>query len=71
MLFHASAILRLLQEVRDGVERKVLDMLFTLATSHALKPVPVNFRAPRNVCSSVTTFPTFHPDRSAFISLAL
>jgi hypothetical protein len=38
--------------------------------SQALKPIPVNFDAPWNVYPSVTTFPTFHPDRSAFISLA-
>ena len=46
LLFHASAILRLLQEVRDVAEVKVLSMLVTLATPHALKPVPVNLDAP-------------------------
>ena len=45
-------------------------MSVTLATSHDHKPFPVNLDAPKNVPSSVTTFPTFHPVRSAFISLA-
>jgi hypothetical protein len=40
------------------------------AVSHALKLVPVNLDAPWNVLYSVTTFPTFHPLRSAFISPA-
>jgi hypothetical protein len=40
------------------------------AVSHALKPVPLNFDALLNVPARLTTFPTFHPDRSAFISLA-
>ena len=70
LLFHASAILRLLHVVRDVVKRKVRSMLDTLAMSHASIPVPVNLAAPANVFSSVVTFPTFHPVRSAFISLA-
>jgi hypothetical protein len=59
-----------LHVVRDVVEVKVLDMVVTTATSHVSTPVPVNFDAPLNVFSSVTTFLTFHPFRSAFISLA-
>ena len=38
--------------------------------SQALKPIPVNFGAPWNMFTNVTTFPTFHPVRSAFISIA-
>jgi hypothetical protein len=53
IVVQASAILRLLQVVRDVVEVKVLVMLVTLATSHALKPIPVNFDAPLNVSASV------------------
>ena len=40
------------------------------AVSHALKPVPVNLYALLNVWYRLPTFATFHPDRSAFISLA-
>ena len=36
----------------------------------SVPPVPLNLDAPKNVRSSETTFPTFHPLRSAFISTA-
>ena len=71
LLFHVSAILRLLHEVRDVADSKVLPMFFTLEMSHELKPVPVNFDALLNVFSSFLTLATFHLLRSAFISPAL
>ena len=40
------------------------------AVSHELNPVPANFDAPWNVLNSDVVLPTFHPVRSAFISLA-
>ena len=46
LLFHASAILRLLHVVRDVAEVKVLPMSLTLVTSHVSTPVPVNLDAP-------------------------
>jgi hypothetical protein len=45
LLFHASAIMRLLHGVRDVVEVKVSVMVVTLATSHVSTPVPVNLDA--------------------------
>ena len=42
-------------------------IVVTEAVSHEFKPVPINFVAPLNVASIVTTLATFHPLRSAFI----
>ena len=66
-----SAIRRLLHEVTDVAERKVLDILWTLGTVHEFKPLPANFDAPSNVFSIVFTLFTFHPVRSPFIATAL
>ena len=68
LLFHASAIRRLLHDVMDVAERNVLLMLVTLAMFHVGKPVPVNLDAPLNVFASVSTLATFHLLRSEFIS---
>jgi hypothetical protein len=59
-----------LHVVRDVVRWNVLIMSVTMATFHVSTPVPVNLDALLNVDVSVTTFPTFHPVRSAFISSA-
>ena len=75
LLAHASAILRLLHVVRDAEPRacptppKVLDMVVTLVTFHAFTPVPVNLDGLQNVHIRDVTLLTFHPARSAFISL--
>ena len=70
LLFHASAIRRLLHDVMDVAERKVLLMLVTLAMFHVGKPAPANLDALVNVYDSVVTLATFHPFRSEFISPA-
>ena len=60
---HASAIRRLLHEVRGVAEEpepKTLFILFTLAMSHELKPSPANLDALSNVYSSSSTLATFH-----------
>ena len=55
LLFQASAILRLLHEVRDVAELKVPPILVTLAMSHVGKPAPANLDALLNVCNSVVS----------------
>ena len=78
--FQASAILRLLHEVKDRTESKVPIVVeqdmenpmddITFATSHDAKPAPMNVDALENVLLSVVTLATFHLLRSEFISLA-
>ena len=46
MLFQASAILRLLQEVRAVASLKMPPMVFTLLMFHRSTPVPVKEAAP-------------------------
>jgi hypothetical protein len=47
LLAQASAILRLLQEVREVAPLNVLFMLVTTATFHVLSPFPKKLDAPR------------------------
>ena len=71
LLAHASAIVRLVQEVRDEAERKVPVKLPTLSVFHFVaNPVPVNFTALWNVYAIEVTLATFHPLMSTFILAA-
>jgi hypothetical protein len=70
LLFHVSAILRLLHEVKDVANWKVSAILVTLVMFHVGKPVPVNVDALLNVDDSVVTLATLHLLRSEFISPA-
>jgi len=60
LLFQASAILRLLQEVRAMALRKVLVTDFTLLTFHRSTPVPVKEDAPKKVPYKLLTEDVIH-----------
>ena len=71
LVFHASAIRRLLQDARDAAPVKVEDMeVVTFPTSHACSPTPLNLAALAKVWDSVVALATSHPLTSASIVLA-